>query len=71
MINIDLDDYVSISVEFKNMGDGHENMKFYIANDDSGLKWWPTKKTVNKLIKVLQDIESQMTDITNKEDENK
>jgi hypothetical protein len=69
MTNIDLDDYVSLSVEFKNIGNGHENMKFYIADDERGLKWWPTKKTVNKLIKVLQDIESQMTDITNKEDE--
>ena len=64
MTNIDLDDYVSLTFEFKN-----DSMKFYIADDERGLKWWPTKKTLNKLIKVLQDIESQMTDNTNKEDE--
>jgi hypothetical protein len=62
MTNIDLDDYVSLTFEFKN-----DSMKFYIADDERGLKWWPTKKTVNKLIKVLQDIESQMTDGTNSE----
>jgi hypothetical protein len=67
--NIDLDDYVSLSIEFKDVGNGHENMKLHIADDEKGLKWWPTKKTINKLIKVLQELESQMTDITNYEND--
>ena len=67
--NYDLDDYVSLAIEFredKNYADETINtMEFHFADDNFGVKWYPTKKTINNFIGVLKNIESKMTDATN------
>jgi hypothetical protein len=67
--NYDLDDYVSLAIEFredKNYADETINtMEFHFADDNFGVKWYPTKKTINSFIGVLKNIESKMTDATN------
>jgi hypothetical protein len=65
-MNIDLDDHVSVAIDFSEYDNLHQ-MKFHFADDHFGVKWYPTKSTINKLIKFLQDLEPQMTDDTNKE----
>ena len=71
--NLDLDDYVSLAIEFredKNYASETINtMKFHFADDNFGVKWYPTKKTINSFIEILKDIESKMTDETNHMDE--
>lgn len=73
MENFDLDDYVSLAIEFredKNYADETINtMKFYFADDNFGVEWHPTKKTINSFIEILKNIESKMTDETNHMDE--
>jgi hypothetical protein len=66
--NTNLDKYTSLSVEFKNHKN-RETMRFNLA-DDNGYsthyyEWFPTKEAIHRLIKVLQDVELQMTDMTN------
>lgn len=73
MTNIDLDDQVSVAIDFSEH-DNHDGetvrrMKLHFADDDFGVEWYPTKSAINKLIKFLQDLEPQMTDDTNKENE--
>lgn len=70
-MNVDLDDYVSLSVTFtegkSHSGDVIKGMRFHLADDNSGVKWYPTKKAIGKLITVLKELEEQMTDDTNAE----
>lgn len=73
MENFDLDDYVSLSIEFREdknyVGEAINTMKFHFADDNFGVKWLPTKKTINSFIEILKNIESKMTDETNRMDE--
>jgi len=73
MENFDLDDYVSLSIKFredKNLaGENLRTMQFHFADDNFGVKWYPTKKSISNFIEVLKKIESQMTDDTNSEDD--
>lgn len=73
MENFDLDDYVSLSIEFREdknyAGEAINTMKFHFADDNFGVKWLPTKKTINSFIEILKNIESKMTDETNRMDE--
>jgi len=72
MENFDLDDYVSLAIEFredKNFeGENIKEMKFHFADDNFGVKWYPTKKSIINFIEVLKKIESQMTDDTNRDE---
>jgi len=74
MENFDLDDYVSLSIKFREdknwAGENLSIMQFHFADDNFGVKWYPTKKSISNFIEVLKKIESQMTDETNAEDEN-
>lgn len=69
MENFDLDDYVSLSINFREdkngAGENLSTMQFHFADDNFGVKWYPTKKTIGNFIEVLKKIESQMTDNTN------
>lgn len=71
--NLDLDDYVSLAIEFREdknyAGETINTMKFHFADDNFGVKWLPTKKTINSFIEILKNIESKMTDETNYIDE--
>jgi hypothetical protein len=71
MNNIDLDDYVSLAISFREdknyAGETLNTMKFHFADDNFGVKWYPTKKAIGKLITVLKELEGQMTDDTNAE----
>jgi hypothetical protein len=73
MENFDLDDYVSLAIEFREdkncAGEAINTMKFHFADDNFGVKWLPTKKTINSFIEILKNIESKMTDETNRMDE--
>ena len=74
MENFDLDDYVSLFIKFREdknwAGENLSIMQFHFADDNFGVKWYPTKKSISNFIEVLKKIESQMTDETNAEDEN-
>ena len=60
-LNIDLDDHASLYIRFSN----NDKMLFHLADGNFGAKWYPDKNAINKLISVLQKIESQMTNETN------
>lgn len=67
--NFDLDDYVSLAIHFsehKNWNNKSINtMEFHFADDNFGVKWYPTKKSINRFIQILKSIESQMKDDIN------
>lgn len=67
--NVDLDDYVSIAISFREdknyAGEALKIVQVYFADDNFGVKWYPTKESIAKLITVLQELEGQMTDETN------
>lgn len=73
MENFDLDDYVSLAIEFredKNLaGENLNTMKFHFADDNFGVKWYPNKKSISNFIEVLKKIECQMTDDTNRDED--
>jgi hypothetical protein len=73
MENFNLDDYVSLAIDFTEdkdyAGETIHTMEFHFADDNFGVKWYPTKKTINGFIEILKNIESKMTDETNNMDE--
>ena len=73
MENFDLDDYVSLSIKFREdknwAGENLSTMQFHFADDNFGVKWYPTKKSIGNFIEILKNIESQMTDDTNSEND--
>lgn len=62
-VNFDLDEQVSFSVKYNEL---YPNRTvFHIADHERGIKWYPSKATVGRLIALLQHIESLMTDNEN------